>query len=104
MLKSTFAVNRDTPQQTFDEVGGRRLVHLDEIVIHWPEQEESRAIAVETSVDHHGTMHSRGYFEIFRFGVQIRIYLRDIQREVSIVRKPEPKPVPHREDEIDGVL
>src|SRR4051812_13164438 len=104
MVKSTFAVNRDTDGLTLDMVGGLCIGSGEEVVIHWPEQEETRVVYIELSRDHHGTRHDRAYFEIERFGVQLRIYLRDIQERVSIVRRAIPEPIPPRESEIDGVF
>jgi hypothetical protein len=104
MTPSTFGVNRETLGQTFDTVGGLCLISGEEVIIHWPEQEETRKIYIEVSVDHHGTAHNRGFFEIERFGVHLRIYLRDIQGRVSIVRRVMPAPIPPRESEIDGIF
>lgn len=70
----------------YDVVYSKEIENGESLTIHWPEQEESRVIWIEESMDRHGTMHHRAYFEIKHYGAPIRIYLRDVQRFVSILR------------------
>lgn len=61
-----------------DHIGDAVIRDGETIIIHWPEQEESRIVSVESE--------ERAFITLDRYGATFRVYLREIASQVSIQR------------------